>query len=400
MYTHYVHRNCLRAYILSIAISSFAVLSQCQQPNISSIKNKAIEEVKHIPVGNSPGSVETADFNGDKIPDLAVTSESDSTVTILLGHGDGSFKAVINSPFYAGPLPNDLVIKDFNRDGNMDLAFANHEEKYITVLLGTGNGNFTPSPHSPFPVDVLPHVHGVASGDFNGDGRSDLVTDSWANDQVAVYFGDSTTLFRKQGLFLKVGIRPYQRHRVADINKDGTDDIITTNLESNNATVLLSDGKGGFNEAAGSPFACGDAPFGLAIGDINADSMPDLVIVNSPSSTAESKGINGMTVMLGNGKGAFTRVKGSPFAAGKIPNRIAIGDIDGDGVNDIIVSDNDSDKIYLYRMSATGNISAQSTIKVGNHPKGIVIIDLNKDGKGDIVVCNQLDNTISILLSD
>ena len=281
----------------------------------------------------------------------------------------------------------------------MDLAFANHEQKYITVLLGKGNGSFTSSPFSPFPVDVLPHTHGVAVGDFNGDNHLDLVTDSWGHDEVAVFFGDSSTLFKKQGLFLKVGKRPYQRLRVADINGDGVDDIVTTNSESNNATVLLANGKGGFNEAPGSPFACGDAPFGLAIGDINADGKLDLAIINSPGSMAEGKGKNGLTVLAGDGKGKFTMMNGSPFEAGKIPNRIAIGDINGDEVNDILFSDNETDNIYAYLMRKGGNISSDYTITVGNHPKGIAIADLNRDGKADIVVCNQLDNDISIIIA-
>ncbi len=92
-------------------------------------------------------------------------------------------------------------------------------------------------------------------------------------------------------------------------------------------------------------------------------------------------------------------MKGSPFEAGKIPSRIAIGDINADGVNDIVTSDNDSNKIYLFLMARNGTVLLSSVIIVGNHPKGISITDLNNDGKADIVVCNNMDNTISILLS-
>ena len=205
--------------------------------------------------------------------------------------------------------------------------------------------------------------------------------------------------FRKQGEFFKVGKRPYQRLRAADINGDDIDDIVTTNTESNNATILLGNGKGGFNEPAGSPVACGDAPFGIAIGDINADGMPDLAIINSPGSMAEGKGKNGLTVLIGDGKGQFTTMKGSPFAAGKIPNRIAIGDVNGDGVNDIVISDNDSDKIYLFLLNKNETVLSSSAIRVGNHPKGVAIADLNGDGKCEIIVCNQLDNEISIVIS-
>lgn len=384
-----------------LVFSVFTVLfSSCGQTNSSSSQNiiTSSDNLK-IKVGKSPGSVETADFNNDKFPDLAVTSETDSSVTILLGNGKGGFTEAESSPFFAGSIPNDISINDFNKDGNMDLAFANHEKKYLTVLLGNGKGNFTPATKSPFPVEGIPHTHGIATGDFNNDGRLDLVTDSWGNDKVEVLFGDSINLFKTQGAFFKVGKRPYQRLRAADINGDGITDIVTTNTEGNNSTVLLANGKGGFDEAAGSPFACGDVPFGIAIGDINADSKPDLAVINSPGSMAEGKGKNGLTVLLGDGTGKFTTMKGSPYEAGKIPNRIAIGDVNGDGINDIVVSDNDSNKIYLFLMNKNGSVLSQSSITVGNHPKGIAIADLNADGKDDIVVCNQLDNDISIILS-
>ena len=89
-----------------------------------------------IKVGRAPGSVEAADFNKDGILDLAIASESDNTVTILLGAGGGRFREATGSPFPAGHAPNDIAIGDFDKDGNLDLAFANHGEKYLTVLFG------------------------------------------------------------------------------------------------------------------------------------------------------------------------------------------------------------------------------------------------------------------------
>ena len=385
--------------IFTVTLSAI-LFSSCGQTNNSSSVNIVVSsDTTKIKVGNSPGSVEVADFNNDKFPDLAITSETDSSVTILLGNGKGGFTPSDNSPFFAGSIPNDICIADFNKDGNHDLAFANHDRKYLTVLLGDGKGNFTQAKNSPFPTEGKPHAHGIATGDFNNDGWLDLVTDSWGNDQVEVLFGDNTTSFGKQRKFIKVGKSPYQRLRAADLNGDGIADIVTTNTYGNNVTILLADGKGGFNEPVGSPFAGGDNPFGIAIGDVNADGKPDLAIINSPSSMAEGKGKNGLTVLLGDGTGKFTTMKGSPYEAGKIPNRIAIGDVNGDGVNDIVCPDNGSNKIYLFLMNRNGSVSSSKVITVGNQPKGVAIADLNGDGKSDIVVCNQLDNDITIIIS-
>jgi FG-GAP-like repeat len=390
---HYgVSQKMITINILNIACLLSIFLNCCGQENNSSSNTETIK------VGKSPGSVEVADFNNDKIPDLAVTSETDSSVTILLGKGNGKFIEAKGSPFFAGNAPNDIAIGDFNKDGNLDLAFANHDRKYLTVILGDGNGGFTPAPGSPFPVEVIPHTHGLATGDFNNDGRLDIVTDSWGNDRVEVLLGDSKKLFQTPGRFFKVGRHPYQRVRVADVNNDGNIDIVTTNLDGNNATVLLGDGKGNFNEDESSPFECGDSPFGLAIGDVSGDGKPDLAIIDSPASTADATGTNGLTILLGDGTGSFTKMKGSPFYAGNIPNRVAIGDINGDGINDIAVSDNGSNKIYIFIMNRKA-VASQYSITVGNHPKGIAIADINGDGKSDIIVCNNSDDNISIILS-
>ena len=153
--------------IVPLAFSIFTLLfSSCNQANNFSSQNIiALPDTIRIKVGKSPGSVETADFNNDKIPDLAITSETDSSVTILLGNGKGGFTEAQNSPCFAGSNPNDIAINDFNKDGNMDLAFANHEQKYFTVLLGDGKGNFIPAPKSPF------HVAGNSSCPWNSNWR-------------------------------------------------------------------------------------------------------------------------------------------------------------------------------------------------------------------------------------
>ena len=99
-----------------------------------------------IAVGAAPNSVEIADFNRDRIPDLAIANSRSNNVTILLGDGKGGFVEAKGSPFPAGHSPNDICIGDFDGDGKLDLAIANHDVKYLTVLLGDGQGGFTKRP--------------------------------------------------------------------------------------------------------------------------------------------------------------------------------------------------------------------------------------------------------------
>jgi hypothetical protein len=353
---------------------------------------------RRFAVGTAPGSVALADFNGDGKLDIVTANEQGGDASVLLGDGNGGFSPAPGSPFPAGHSPNDIAVGDFNRDGRLDLAFANHETQHLTVLLGDGRGGFAPAPHSPFPVAVRPHPHGIATGDFNGDGNLDLVTDSWAEDRLELLFGDGKGSFTTPGAYVAVGKHPYQRVRVADLNDDGKADIVSPNLEGDNVTVLLGDGKGAFRQPPGSPFPCGDSPFNVAIGDVNGDGIPDLAIINSPSSTADRSGQDGLTLLIGDGRGGFRPAPGSPFVTARRPNMVALGDVNGDGVADVVVSNPDSDTITIFLMSRNGSVAARSTLAVPGHPKGLAIRDLNGDGKADIVVANSATNTVTVIL--
>ena len=147
--------------------------------------------------------MEIADFNRDRNPDLAIANSRSNNVTILLGDGKGGFVEAKGSPFPAGHSPNDICIGDFDGDGKLDLAIANHEVKYLTVLLGDGQGGFSPAPGSPVTVLSRPHTHGVAAGDFNQDGKLDLVTESWAENKVTVVFGNGRGGFAGPGVAIR-----------------------------------------------------------------------------------------------------------------------------------------------------------------------------------------------------
>lgn len=350
-----------------------------------------------ITVGRTPNSVAIADFNGDGTPDVVVANAGDNTLTVLLGDGKGKLMEAKGSPFPAGNQPNDICVADFNGDGNLDLAIANHDAKYLTLLLGDGHGGFSPAPGSPVTVLSNPHTHGVAAGDFNGDGHRDLVTDSWAENKVTVVFGDGRGRFSSPGVQFAVGKRPYERVRVADVNGDGYPDIITTNLDGDDVTILIGDGRGGFAQAAGSPFPAGKTPFGVAVADLNGDGTLDLAVVNFSGHPEQAEN-DGVTILLGDGKGGFKIMAGSPFPAGHAPIRLAIGDVNGDGIPDVVTVNLASNDITIL-LGGRGAFTRADTIAVGNKPYGVAVGDLNGDGKADIVVANSLDNNISVLLS-
>ena len=351
-----------------------------------------------IKVGTAPSAVELADFNHDGKLDAAVANSESNNVTILLGDGSGGFKPSAGSPFPAGNRPNDLAVGDVNNDGNLDLAFANHDTTYLTVLIGDGKGGFKPASGSPFTVQSKPHPHGVVIADFNSDGWADLATDDWQNNRVTVVFNDKKGGFLSPGISFSVGKMPYQKLRAADLNKDGKADIVTTNFEGGNVSVLLADGKGGFREAPGSPFDSNKQPFAIAIGDLNGDGNPDLVVGHYSGHITDTSG-DRMTILLGTGDGTF-RQAWSQLAPGKAPTRVAIGDVNGDKIADAVFANYGGNSVTVVLGSRNNfNTPTVWVTPVGKHPTGVAIGDLNGDGRGDIVTSNSDDNDISILLT-
>ena len=135
--------------------------------------------------GVGPDGIAAADLNHDGKIDLVVANnnfQQASTVSVLLGKGDGTFKPTVNYPVGAGPAG--LAIADFNGDGNADIAVANTGSSTVSVLYGKGNGKFKPAQTLNFAGGSLPIS--VAAADFNGDGAPDLaVALDYAN-EVAV----------------------------------------------------------------------------------------------------------------------------------------------------------------------------------------------------------------------
>ncbi len=360
-----------------------------------------------IPVGQAPGSIAIADVNHDGKLDIIVANTGIGTLTVLLGNGKGHFTPATGSPFACGKSPNDIAIGDFNGDGNLDLIIANTETPFLTILLGDGRGGFKPSPHSPFDTHSYPHVHGVAVADFNGDGKLDAVTDSWGHNQILMFTGDGHGNLNFPGQSFNTGKRPYQRLRTADFNKDGKPDVVTTDLDQNAISILLGDGRGGLHDAPGSPFPAGEAPWAVAIDDMNHDGNLDLVIIPY-APDVQDPGNVGVTVLLGDGKGGFRKMPGSPLslAGCEGPDRVATGDINGDGYRDIAVACGQNNKLMLYLGSKDGSFQL-TTHDVQTGWAGIAMADLQGRGKNDIVVSNGVpDNqpkpatgTITILSS-
>lgn len=252
--------------------------------------------------GPLPSSIAVGDFNHDGYVDLAVASSCcpNGGVSILLGRGDGTFRPAVDYP--VGVSPISIVAADFNRDGNLDLAVAS-QSGYIGILLGNGDGTFQPATQSP-PVQTFEQF--VTVGDFNGDGKPDLLALSLNNPCKCI----SVLLGNGDGTFQDAEITQpsfaVQTIGVGDFNHDGKLDLATAGTygASSSVNILLGNGDGTFRDGASYPGET--SPVAIAVGDFNGDHNLDLAIANG-------EGV-GVSVMLGNGDGTFR--KGSRLLCG------------------------------------------------------------------------------------
>jgi hypothetical protein len=353
-----------------------------------------------IATGHGPRWITVADVNHDGIPDILVANADVGTVTVLLGDGRGQFREAQGSPLAAGHLPNDIAVADMNGDGNPDLVIADHQSPYVAIFLGDGKGGFRPAPGSPVDVHSNPHPHAVAVADFNGDGKLDVATDSWGNNQIELLLGDGKGGLVTPGRYFPVGHRPYERLRTADFNHDGHPDIVTTNLDDDTATILLGGGRGGFREAPGSPFAAGAKPWQMFVGDLNGDGNADLAIIPYQRDIA-SPGQSAVTLLLGDGKGSFRPAQSLPLPLDQCrgPNSISAGDITGDGTKTIVVACAESRNLMLFHRSSGAGFAASSEPFKGGWGS-VAVARLTADRRSELVTANADDGTITIFFPE
>lgn len=278
-----------------------------------------------IPAGdiNQPYGIAAADLRNIDRWDIIVPNKDGRTVSVFLQEGDGT---------YAEPRVYDandawsVTAGDINGDGYQDLAVANFDGFAITLLQGVGDGTFLPGEKIPAVANMQPR--GVEFGDFNKDGKLDLVVPSdTLNGRVAIYL--NTGSVNRLGFAAPQIITVGQLTGVAviqDLNHDGNDDILTSSLYSDNLSVLLGRGDGSFAPPA--RYWTGSIwPYGVALTDCNGDGNADAVLA----------GVKGVTcsVLAGDGRGGF----GSPsFFEIEGPSRwLTAADFNRDGRSDLVV---------------------------------------------------------------
>ena len=307
--------------------------------------------------------------------------------------GSDEFEPSPGSPFAAGKNPNDVTLTDFNEDGRLDVAVANHETSYLSVLLGIGDRLASPIQIA---VQSRPHPHGVAAGDFNRDRHVDLAVESWAENVLLVLNGNGNGRFANEALRLPVGRAPYHKLRASDLNNDGADGLVPTNTDGSSVSVACSDSSASLRPAK--EIAIVASPFAVAIGDVNGDRIRDLVVAHRWGGVDPNR--DRLAVLIGSGDCSFRVSPESPMKAGVSPTDVAVGDVDGDGIDDVAVANMGSNDVSLFLGGRSGvRPAGGGPLPTGTAPAAIALADLNGDGRADIVTGNTGSRDVSVRLS-
>ena len=342
----------------------------------------------NYPAGSGPFVVAVGDVNNDGTPDLVVSSATTSTLTILYGTGGGNFTP---GPVIGTPAPvYDIALTDLNGDGNLDIVTANPSTNNVSVYLGNGDGTFK------VPVNYTTDTGPVSVkvGDFNGDGNLDLVTCNDPGNSVSVLLGNGDGTFRPR-IDSPGGVGP-QYLAVGDFNGDGNLDVATADARTTNQVAILQ-GNGDGTFLAPTFKNVGPEPYSIAVGDFNGDGNLDLVTANS---AATPMGNNGVSVLLGNGDGTFQNAVNYDAGGATTAYSIAGADVNRDGNLDLILANSATDSVSVLLGVGDGTFQPPTPYAVDTRPMFVAVADLNGDSFPDIVTANNAAGTVSVLIND
>ncbi len=360
-------------------------------------------------VGSNPTALVAAPFTGGTLPDLAVVFDNagTNTFTVLQNEDNGNFVQVATPPITLSTNETGQVAIGtgvFRTDSTKfttaqphDVILVNSTSNNVSVLLGNvdangvPNGTFTEAPGSPIAVGKNPSSIIVA--DFNGDGILDFAVTNKADNSISVFrgVGDGTfTQFPASPFLLNKG-GVTETGPVAMVSgtfrQGDTTDLAVVNQTSNNVSILLDtidqNSNITFTEAPNSPFSVGTLPVAIATGDLNADGVGDLAVVN--------QGDNTVSVLLGSTtiNGTFTPAPGSPLPTATTPAGVQIANFSGGASPDIAVTNQGQSTLSVFIGLGGGLFQTGVELNTPTSPGAMIVSQLTSSGLPDVALVAQ-----------
>jgi hypothetical protein len=347
-----------------------------------------------LAASSGPLAAHSTDLNGDGKADLIVSCYTGNGVSVYIntttpGSSFPSFTA--GAFFVTGVYPYIITSADFNLDGKMDFAVALDAGTLVDVFLNTAAPGSTTPAFSVFSLVIGGTTRFVNTGDFNGDGKPDIVCTA-QNDNILVVLMNttdpgSTTADFTTSPYIFTGTNP-QAVKTADVNKDGLTDIVMVNRISELVSVYLNTttlGSSTPSFTAATNILTGVSPVDLELDDFNNDGKPDIAITNS--------GNNNISVFINlTSPGASSAVFSEwlNYSTGTTPLYLMTADLNRDGRRDIVTGNSGSANVSVFMNTTTVGISSPSFGNKTNfittrRPEEIHSGDFNGDGKPDVM---------------
>ncbi|MDP2884769.1 MAG: FG-GAP-like repeat-containing protein [Ignavibacteria bacterium] len=358
-----------------------------------------------FPLGANPYGIAISDIDGDGKPDFViVNSDPSGSVSVFRNTsvpGLTTFESHVD--FATGANPFGVATSDLDGDGKPDLVVVNFSSNTISVFRNTStSGSITFAAKS----DIAgADPYSIAIGDMDGDGKPDLVVanSGYPGSSVSVFRNTSSTGIITFASPLDLSVGSYSSGiAVSDIDGDGKPDIAVTNAGSNSVSVFRNTSSSGtINSSsfdAKVDISSGAEPDGIAIGDVDGDGKPDLIVTNQFDQTASVfRNMSSPGVITA---GSFASAV--DFAVGSGAYTVVLGDVDGDGKPDLVVGNAYSDAFTVLRNTTSpgpitaGSFASKADFITGVWPFVVATGDLDGDGRPDVIAANRSSNTVSV----
>ncbi|CAF1562361.1 unnamed protein product [Rotaria sp. Silwood1] len=343
-------------------------------------------------IGSGPWFVAVGDLNNDNHPDIVSANYNSNNIGVLIGFGNGSFADVVLYSTGTSSNPISVAIGDVNNDNQLDIVASLYIAGSIAVFLGNGTGNF--GMFATYSTGKLSSPFVVVLADFNRDNNLDIAVANQNTGNVGVFLGIGDGTFMKQVTFSTgLGTLPYVI-TLTDFNHDTYIDIAVTNTGSNEVVIFFGNGNGHFELARRYSTGSGSGPYGIALADLNSDKQLEIVVTYWG---------NGYVAVLTE-YNAAEFVNRTVYLTGSAPHpySLAVGDFNNENRSDIVVANSDTNDLTVYLTSKNGSFEAQTVLSIGidSYPQYVITGDINTDKHLDIITVNSKSNTMSIIMGE
>jgi hypothetical protein len=337
----------------------------------------------NYPVGLRPSLPLTVDVNGDGRPDLVTANADSDNLSVLINNAAAPGTFLTAAHYAARDGPSKPIAVDVNGDGRPDLMALNFYSGNVSVLISNAAAPGTFLPAANYPVGNFSRV--FMAVDLNGDGRLDLVTANGVDVSVLINNGAVPGTFQPAANY---SVGSGQDYTAADLDGDGRLDLVTANRASDDVSVLLNNAAapGTFLPVANYPV--GNGPGAHDVVDLNGDGRLDLVTSNYDSGN--------VSVLIGNAAtpGTFLPAENYPF--GNFPRNPVAVDVNNDGQLDLVTANLNSVSVLFHNAATPGTFLPAVNYPVVGRPLSHNVVDVNGDERPDVVVATSTGVSVAL----